>query len=295
MDYSNFAISGRHTSADGLSASVFSQRGIYLPGETLHFGCIVRRFDWQPMPAGLPLEAVLVSPTGAEVMRRAFTVGEDGLNSFDWACPEDAAVGSYQLDVRLPGDTTRSGGSPVLGSTRVRVEEFQPDTLALAASFTPAAPKRLDTHRAGRPGCGSGRRGWIICMANPRSIIAFRLPCAREKAACTLQDTKTIAFYEPAGFEGEGQSLELPAAYTDSKGIAAFALPLGRLQAGTLRGAVQIEGFEPAGGRAVTRQLDSLFSPLAVALGYKPEGEVNNLDYIPQNAKGIPAPAGAEQ
>ena len=48
---------------------------------------------------------------------------------------------------------------------------------------------------------------------------------------------------------------------------------------------MQIEGFEPAGGRAVTRQLDSLFSPLAVALGYKPEGEVNNLDYIPQNAK----------
>lgn len=50
-------------------------------------------------------------------------------------------VGSYQLDVRLPGGNARSGASPVLGSTSVRVEEFQPDTLALAASFTPAAPK----------------------------------------------------------------------------------------------------------------------------------------------------------
>lgn len=284
VDYSNFAISGRHTSADGLSASVFSQRGIYLPGETLHFGCIVRRFDWQPMPAGLPLEAVLVSPTGAEVMRRAFTVGEDGLNSFDWACPEDAAVGSYQLDVRLPGDTTRSGASPVLGSTRVRVEEFQPDTLALAASFTPAAPK-----------------GWIRTGQDAPAVEAqarldnlYGEPAANHRVQATLRTEKSrlhfagyedYTFYEPAGFEGEGQSLELPAAFTDSKGIAAFALPLGRLQAGTLRGAVQIEGFEPAGGRAVTRQLDALFSPLAVALGYKPEGEVNNLDYIPQNAK----------
>lgn len=284
VDYSNFAISGRHTSADGLSASVFSQRGIYLPGETLHFGCIVRRFDWQPMPAGLPLEAVLVSPTGAEVMRRAFTVGDDGLNSFDWPCPEDAPVGSYQLDVRLPGGNARSGASPVLGSTRVRVEEFQPDTLALAASFTPAAPK-----------------GWIrtgqdapALEAQARLDNLYGEPAANHRVQATLRTEKSrlhftgyedYTFYEPAGFEGEAQSLELPAAYTDAKGIAAFALPLGRLQAGTLRGAVQIEGFEPAGGRAVTRQIESLFSPLAVALGYKPEGEVNNLDYIPQNAK----------
>lgn len=284
VDYSNFAISGRHTSADGISASVFSQRGIYLPGETLHFGCIVRRFDWQPMPAGLPLEAVLVSPTGAEVMRRAFTVGDDGLNSFDWSCPADAPVGSYQLDVRLPGGNARSGASPVLGSTRVRVEEFQPDTLALAASFTPAAPK-----------------GWIRTGQDAPAIEAqarldnlYGEPAANHRVQATLRTEKSrlhftgfedYTFYEPAGFEGEAQSLELPAGFTDAKGIAAFALPLGRLQAGTLRGAVQIEGFEPAGGRAVTRQLESLFSPLAVALGYKPEGEVNNLDYIPQNAK----------
>ncbi|QCC84883.1 alpha-2-macroglobulin family protein [Desulfovibrio desulfuricans] len=284
VDYSNFAISGRHTSADGLSSSVFSQRGIYLPGETLHFGCIVRRFDWQPMPAGLPLEAVLVSPTGAEVMRRAFTVGDDGLNSFDWSCPVDAPVGSYQLDVRLPGGNARSGASPVLGNARVRVEEFQPDTLALAASFSPAAPK-----------------GWIRTGQDAPAVVAqarldnlYGEPAGNHRVQATLRTEKSrlhfagfedYTFYEPAGFEGEGQSQDLPAAFTDSKGIASFALPLGRLQAGTLRGAVQIEGFEPAGGRAVTRQLDALFSPLTMALGYKPEGEVNNLDYIPQNAR----------
>ncbi len=284
VDYSNFAVAGRHTSADGLNASVFSQRGIYLPGETLHFGCIVRRYDWQPMPAGLPLEAVLVSPTGAEVMRRAFTVGDDGLNSFDWSCPADAAVGSYQLDIRLPGGDVRSGASPVLGSTRVRVEEFQPDTLALSTSFTPTAPK-----------------GWIRTGLDAQNVdVQARLdnlygePAANHRVQVVLRTEKShlhfagyedYTFYEPAGFEGEGQSLELPAAYTDNKGIAAFALPLGKLQAGTLRGAVQIEGFEAAGGRAVTRQIEALFSPLAVALGYKPEGAVNNLDYIPQNAK----------
>lgn len=284
VDYSNFAVAGRHTSADGLNASVFSQRGIYLPGETLHFGCIVRRYDWQPVPADLPLEAVLVSPTGAEVMRSAFTVGADGLNAFDWTSSPDSPVGAYQLDIRLPeGKAGRSGPSLVLGSARVRVEEFQPDTLALSASFEPKAPK-----------------GWIRTGQDaPAAEVQARLdnlygePAAEHRAQAVLRTEKSrlsfpgyedYTFYEAAGFEGESQSLDMPAAYTDAKGIARFALPLGRLQAGTLRGAVQIEGFEPAGGRAVTRQLESLFSPLEVALGYKPEGQANNLDYIPQNA-----------
>ena len=219
-----------------------------------------------------------------ERMRRAFTVGDDGLNSFDWSCPVDAPVGSYQLDVRLPGGNARSGASPVLGSARARVEEFQPDTLALAASFSPAAPK-----------------GWIRTGQDAPAVEAqarldnlYGEPAGNHRVQATLRTEKSrlhfagfedYTFYEPAGFEGEGQSQDLPAAFTDSKGIASFALPLGRLQAGTLRGAVQIEGFEPAGGRAVTRQLDALFSPLTMALGYKPEGEVNNLDYIPQNAR----------
>lgn len=284
VDYSDFAVAGRHTSADGLNASVFSQRGIYLPGETLHFGCIVRRYDWQPLPAGLPLEAVLVSPTGAEVMRRAFTVGADGLNAFDWSCPQDAPTGAYRLDIRLPAGGGRPGSALVLGGTRVRVEEFQPDTLALAASIAPRAPK-----------------GWIrtgrdapAMAAQARLDNLYGEPAVNHRMQAVLRTAKShlhfpgfedYTFYEPSGFEGEAQSLDLPTAYTDAKGHAAFELPLGRLQMGTLRGAIQIEGFEPAGGRAVTRQIEALFSPLAVALGYKPEGAANNLDYIPQNTK----------
>lgn len=284
VDYSNFTVAGRHTSANGLNASVFSQRGIYLPGETLHFGCIVRRYDWQAMPVGLPLEAALISPTGAEVMRRAFTVGEDGLSSFDWACPEDAPVGSYQLDIRLPDSEVRSGTSPVLGSVRVRVEEFQPDTLSLTTSFTPAAPKGWIRTGPGAPEVEVQARLDNL-YGEPAVNHRVQAVLRTEKSRLHFTGYEDYTFFEPSGFEGEGQSLELPVAYTDNKGLASFALPLGKLQAGTLRGAVQIEGFEAAGGRAVTRQLDTLFSPLAVALGYKPEGEVNNLEYIAQNAK----------
>ena len=290
VDYSNFAISGRHTAKDGLSASVFSQRGLYLPGETLHFGCIVRRHDWKALPPDLPLEAVLINPTGKEVLRQGFTVGKDGLNTFDWKSSEDSPVGAYQLDIRLAGvKNTKSesdeveSNAAVLGSTRVRVEEFQPDTLALTAGIGPQLPK-----------------GWIHTGVNASEVWAqakldnlYGEPAANHRVKAVLQIQKgrltfpgfeDYTFYEAPGFEGEDLTLDLPDGYTDQKGTVRFALPLGRLQTGTLRGAVLLEGFEPAGGRAVTRRIETLFSPMEVALGYKPENGANNLDYIPQNA-----------
>ncbi|MBE6442544.1 MAG: alpha-2-macroglobulin family protein [Desulfovibrio desulfuricans] len=284
VDYSNFDVSGRNTAADGLNASVFSQRGLYMPGETLHFGCIVRRHDWKPLPQDLPLEAVLVSPTGAVVMRRAFAVGADGLNSFDWKSSEDSPVGVYQLDIGLAESGRKGPGSFVLGSARVRVEEFQPDTLALSASFTPAAPKGWIRTGVGAPEAWAQARLDNLygeAAVNHRVKAVLRT----EKGLLRFPGYEDYTFYEAPDFDGEGQSLDLPDAFTDEKGAARFALPLGRLQAGTLRGAVLLEGFEPAGGRAVTRRIETLFSPLETAVGYKPEGGANNLDYIPQNAK----------
>lgn len=283
VDYSNYSVSGRHAASNGLSASVFSQRGLYLPGETLHFGCVVRRFDWQALPADLPLEAVIISPTGAEVMRRSFTVGPEGLQNFTWTSTEDAAVGQYRLDIRLASDKL-GYSSPILGSTTTRVEEFQPDTLALAANFESGAPK-----------------GWIRTGENmPPAVAVARLdnlygePAANHrihtafhtrKGALRFPGYEDYTFYDALSSAAQDQYMDLPDTFTDSKGFAKLSLPLGKLLGSTFYGTVLIEGFEPTGGRAVTRQLSALFSPLEVALGYKPEGQANNLEYVPQNSK----------
>ncbi|MBO4301326.1 MAG: hypothetical protein J5861_06965 [Desulfovibrio sp.] len=284
VDFSNFAISGRHTTQDGLSASVFSQRGLYLPGETLHFGCLVRRYDWQPLPQDLPLEAVLVSPTGSEVLRHRFSVGHDGFNSLDWKSDEDSPVGAYQLDIRLAGSKANSPENAVLGSARVRLEEFQPDTLALTAQFAPGTPRGWIRTGTGAPDVWAQARldnlyGEVAVNHRVKAVLRT------EKSHMRFPGYEDFTFYEPSGFEGEGQTIELPDAYTDDKGTVRLSLPLNSLSAGTQRGAILLEGFEPAGGRAVTRRLEAIFSPLEVALGYKPEGKANNLDYVPQNAK----------
>lgn len=42
VDYSRFPTQGQTSNADGINAYVFSERGIFRPGETLRFGMLMR-------------------------------------------------------------------------------------------------------------------------------------------------------------------------------------------------------------------------------------------------------------
>ena len=57
LDLSRFDTGGVENaqSAQQLSAYLFSDRGIYRPGETTHLGVITRTADWKASLAGLPL------------------------------------------------------------------------------------------------------------------------------------------------------------------------------------------------------------------------------------------------
>ena len=50
VDYSRFPTQGQTSNADGINAYVFSERGIFRPGETLRFGMLMRRGDWKALP-----------------------------------------------------------------------------------------------------------------------------------------------------------------------------------------------------------------------------------------------------
>ena len=134
VDLSRFSTQGQTSRADGVNAYVFSERGLFRPGETLRFGMLLRRGDWKALPPDMPLFAELADPSERTVFRRMFTTGADGLAEVSWKVPEDAPAGRYRLDVRTPDGR---GMDVVLGSAAVRVEEFQPDTMALALSLSP--------------------------------------------------------------------------------------------------------------------------------------------------------------
>lgn len=279
VDYSDFPVAGRHVSPDGMIVSAFSQRDIYRPGERLHFGCILRKADGTPLPEGVPLEVELIDPRPATVLRRSLTTDRDGLFVLDWDSPADAITGPYRLSVRLAGDR------PVfLGDVAVRVEEFQPDTLSIKANFSPAVPRGWFRTGSGETPTASVRLDNLY----GQPAAGHRVSAAFQTAAGTFrfEEYSDYTFYDASPFNGESTSLRMSDATTDASGTALLPLPLGRLLPGTFRGTVQIEGFEPSGGRAVTRSLNALFSPQALALGWKPEGGANNLEYIPQHTAG---------
>lgn len=281
IDYSSFPISGRSAAPEGLTAYVFSQRGVFLPGETLHFGCIVRRGDWKTLPQNLPLKAVLLNPLGNSVMSKDVSVGSDGLAEISWNSPESAITGRYRLNI-----VVGEGNTFVIGSDSVRMEEFQPDTLTMQVAI-----KSNDTTKA------DSDQGWIITRDAGKVIASINmrnlhgLPAQNRKIRAKLY-IEPASFHFPgyteyifqdyAKYKGNAREENLPEIRTDDHGQATVILPINHYVAGTMQAKLLLEGFEQSEGRAVTQEKKLLLSPLRYILGYKPAGECTNLAYIPK-------------
>lgn len=272
-NFSAFPVGGS-LSAAGVQAFVFSQRGIYRPGDTLHFGAIVRQADFSPLPAGTPLVAEISGPRGRVLKRRNMTVGPAGILAADWKSPASAQSGRYVCTVRP------AAGGPVFGSATVRMEEFEPETLRLDIGL-PAA------------------RGWILLDGGDESFSMalknlYGSPAAGHRvraglvvspAVIRLKGYEDFVFTDAAPLAGHGFERKLPEAVTDAEGRAGFSLPRGLLGQSSATLLVRGEGFEAGGGRACVGQAAALASPLRYMLGYRPRGALGNLNYIPQGLK----------
>lgn len=274
VDLSRFATQGQTSRADGVNAYVFSERGLFRPGETLRFGMLLRRGDWKALPADMPLFVELADPSERTVFRRMITVGADGMAEVSWKAPENAAAGRYRLDVRTPDGR---GMDVVLGSAAVRVEEFQPDVMALSLSLSP------------EPG-----RGWLRASSASANVTLrnlFGSPAADRRvrgqlsvwpAPLSFDGYGSFAFHDSVPYKGSPLTLELGETRTDAEGRASLPLPIEKLRGGTLHCRLLVEGFESGGGRSVTEEREFVVSPLDCVLGFRPSGTGGNLDFIPR-------------
>src|SRR5207244_969079 len=71
FDLSRFDVGGVSNAlqAEKLSAYLFSDRGVYRPGDAFHVGVIVKPADWTTPLAGIPFEAVVSDARGLAVNR----------------------------------------------------------------------------------------------------------------------------------------------------------------------------------------------------------------------------------
>lgn len=275
LDQSRFDVGGVSSHADpgALAAYVFSDRGIYRPGEEIRAAAIVRSQDWARSIEGLPLRLEITDPRGTLVRRETFAPGPAGFGEIRHETRESAPTGTYTLAVSIVRDRHRAD---LIGSTTVQVRDFLPDRLRMHVGFSAesaagwVAPEQLEAriqldNLFGTP--AENRRVTAQLTLNP-SIPAF-------------DAFPDYQFHDPH-YAREGFSETLAEVRTDAQGRAVIPLNLQRFERATYRVHLIAEGFEADGGRGVTSEAAQLVSSMPYLIGYKADGD---LDYLPRNSE----------
>jgi uncharacterized protein YfaS (alpha-2-macroglobulin family) len=277
LDYSRFDVGGiRNTvQPEKLTGYLFSDRGIYRPGDTFNIGMIVKSASWSRPLAGIPLEVEVVDPRGLPVKREKIKLAGGGFNELSHTTQETSPTGTYTVNLYLVKDGYASDS---LGSTTVKVQEFLPDRMKVSA--------RLSTEVAD---------GWV----HPKDLKAkvnvqnlFGTPAENRRVEATLtlnpafpgfRSHPDYRFYDPQRAK-EGYTDKLAEGTSDTSGDAEFELGLDRYAKATYRLHFLARAFEPEGGRSVTAETGALISELPFLVGYKADGE---LTHVSKGAKRI--------
>jgi uncharacterized protein YfaS (alpha-2-macroglobulin family) len=276
LDFSRFDVGGEVNAANAgeLSGYLFSDRGIYRPGDRFHIGLIVRTASWANSPVGVPLEAEIVDPRGITVKRQPVTVDSAGFAEMDYAPAETAPTGTWTVDLNIVGKNGEAENT--IGSTTLSVKEFLPDSMKVDAN--------LSEHVADgwvKPGALKG----LVDVDN-----LFGTPAANRRVEATLtlaptfpafRNWKDYNFYDVRHAK-DGYTTKLQDGRTDDHGHAEFNLDLKKYADATYRLDFLAKAYEAGGGRNVAASAETLVSSNDWLVGYK---AVDDLAYIKRGSR----------
>jgi alpha-2-macroglobulin len=274
LNFSRFDIEGvENVLPENLDAFVFTERGIYRPGDEIHIGLIVKQRNWQGNLKGLPMETEVVDARGLPVQTKKINLTEDGFTELTYQTANESPTGLFTINVYLIKNSKRT---TLLGSTTANVKEFLPDRMKIETRLSRNAP-----------------HGWVspkemrasIALANLYGTPATnrRLTARLELAptAFCFPEFRDFIFYDPltdAKKHRHEQTVELGEKKTDGAGQAEFDLQLERFADATYAMRFIAEGFEAEGGRSVTGETSALVSALPYVIGCKPDGDLHYID-----------------
>lgn len=270
LDFSRFDIGGlsNASSPDQLSAYLFTDRGLYRPGETAHIAYILRTADWSTALAGVPIDITITDPRGAVVMSERRALPASGLDAIDFASSDVAPAGEYTAAVYLIKDNSRDA---LLGSVAFKVRDFEPDRMKVSTTLSPTpvegwiAPNEVKArvqarHLFGAP--ASARRVTAEMRLSPAFPAFARYPEHRFHWGEVVQDAVKEELLETK---------------TDETGAAELVLGLQRFARSTYRLHVIARVFEAEGGRNVAAEQAVLVSSAPYLVGVKTP---DPLDYV---------------
>ncbi|RQO36440.1 alpha-2-macroglobulin [Herminiimonas sp. KBW02] len=274
LDMSRFDVGGGKNASvpDQVSAYLFSDRGIYRPGDTFHIGMITKSANWSGAITGLPLEVEVTDARGLTVKREKIKLPAGGFSEISYATEESAATGTYSINLYLVRDG-KAGAQ--IGSTTVKVQEFQPDRMKVNAKFT-------------TPDGIASTEGWLHprdlkVVVNAQNL--FGTPAENRRVTADLilspafpafKQYPDYRFYDPQRAK-EGYTDQLGDQQTDQKGDSTFDLGLAKYAKATYRLQFLTRAYEPQGGRGVAAEVSALVSELPYLVGFKSDGA---LDFV---------------
>ncbi|MGP1692741.1 MAG: alpha-2-macroglobulin family protein, partial [Giesbergeria sp.] len=274
LDYSRFDIGGASNAPNPgqLAGHLFSDRGLYRPGETLHFGLIVRAASWLRSVAGIPLEANIVDPRGAIVKQFPLSLDPSGFGELTYTTADTAATGTWTVNLYIVRD---GKADTQIGSTTVTVKEFLPDRLKVRAGLSQTAVE------------GWVKPGDLKGEVNAENLFGTPAAGRRVSASLTLQPAYPAFkswpdwhFYDIRRAK-EGYQQELQDAQTDDKGHASLPLDLSQYADATYQLYFLAKVYEAEGGRAVAAATQAMVSNDEWLVGYQ---STDALDYVSRNA-----------
>ncbi len=172
FDLSDRGVGGRPAPGP-VDAYLYTDRGIYRPGETVHLTALVRDDEGRAV-IDLPMELAIVRPDG--VRARTYNVRSDhtGAIPLDYALSDSAVTGAWRFFLRVPG------GEALVGAASVQVEDFVPPRIEVAVE----APESLDFRSPapvsvtarflyGAPAAGLTVKGRVRVEADPEPFAAW--------------------------------------------------------------------------------------------------------------------------
>lgn len=216
---------------------LYTERGVYRPGDTIHLTGIVRdAFGATPPP--FPISIKVKRPDGRRVadMKASAEGNAQGVFHIDYATPADGQMGRYAFSATLPGS------DEVLGDAKTRVEAFVPVRMELKAQPAQAAFGPAET-----PTVGLDAR---YLFGQPASRLPYQLDAQYRRIAFQSKRLKDFSFAGPQ----DGERFNAPPVRDalDEHGHATCKLPLPDAKTpGLWRATFDATVTEP-GGRSVS-------------------------------------------
>lgn len=122
---SEFDVTGRPYLAQGYESFIYSDRGVYRPGEKIHLVITTRGKNGE-IPPEFPYILRIKDPRGWDFAEFKLTTEDHGISSIDYDIPLFAQTGRYVTIARI--------GENIIGRYNFQVEEFVPDRIKTTLS-----------------------------------------------------------------------------------------------------------------------------------------------------------------